>query len=133
MAAATEPMDLLPLVEKYTRNKGAYDYILNTTDPELVRDYVLMSYGDFSAYTRLAKNGNADAAWDISNAGNEIINDYLINGKVREYTPEQRARWMQAHDDAIRRDPENLRLFNTFFDAKYDDANKMVTANPKIP
>ena len=132
MAAATEPMDLLPLVEKYTRNKGAYDYILNTTDPELVRDYVLMSYGDFSAYTRLAKNGNADAAWDISNAGNEIINDYLINGKVREYTPEQRARWMQAHDDAIRRDPENLRLFNTFFDADYDDANKMVTANPKF-
>jgi hypothetical protein len=82
--------------------------------------------------TRLVKNGNADDAWDISNAGNEIINDYLINGKVKEYTPEQRARWMQAHDDAIRKDPDNLRLFNTFFDAKYDNANKMVTANPRV-
>ena len=132
MAASAEPSVVTPIALKYTRNPDAIDYIVNTTDPQLVRDYVLMSYGDFSAYTRLAKSGNADAAWDISKAGNEIINDYLINGKVREYTPAQRARWMQAHDDAIRRDPENMRLFNSFFDADYDDANKMVTANPKF-
>lgn len=132
MAAATEPMDVIPIARKYTYNTQAIDLITQTTDPRLVRDYILMDKGNFGAYQRLVKSGNADDAWTISNAGNEIINDYLINGKVREYTPEQRARWMQAHDDAIRKDPDLMRLFNTFFDADYDDANKMVTANPKF-
>jgi hypothetical protein len=132
MAAAVEPMDVIPIAKKYTYNSDAIDLITQTTDPRLVRDYILMDKGDFGAYQRLVASGNADDAWTISNAGNEIINDYLINGKVREYTPEQRARWMQAHDDAIRKDPDNLRLFNTFFDAKYDNANKMVTANPRF-
>jgi hypothetical protein len=132
MAAAAAPMDVIPIAKKYTYNSDAIDLITQTTDPRLVRDYILMDKGDFGAYQRLVASGNADDAWAISKAGNEIINDYLINGKVREYTPEQRARWMQAHDDAIRKDPDNLRLFNTFFDAKYDDANKMVTANPRF-
>lgn len=132
MAAATEPMDVIPIARKYTYNTEAIDLITQTTDPRLVRDYILMDKGDFGAYQRLVNTGNADDAWTISNASNEVINDYLINGKVREYTPEQRARWMQAHDDAIRKDPELTRLFNTFFDAEYDDANKMVTANPKF-
>jgi hypothetical protein len=132
MAAAATPMDVIPIAKKYTYNSDAIDLITQTTDPRLVRDYILMDKGDFGAYQRLVASGNADDAWAISKAGNEIINDYLINGKVKEYTPEQRARWMQAHDDAIRKDPDNLRLFNTFFDAKYDDANKMVTANPRF-
>lgn len=132
MAAATEPMDVIPIARKYTYNSDAIDLITNTTDPRLVRDYILMDKGDFGAYQRLVNTGNADDAWTISNAANQVTNDYLLNGKVREYTPEQRARWMQAHDDAIRKDPEMSRLFNSFFSAKYDDANKMVTANPKF-
>lgn len=132
MAAATEPMDVIPIARKYTYNTQAIDLITQTTDPRLVRDYILMDKGNFAAYQRLVNTGNADDAWTISNAANEVTNDYLLNGRIREYTPEQRARWMQAHDDAIRKDPELTRLFNTFFDAKYDDANKMVTANPKF-
>jgi hypothetical protein len=51
MAAAAAPMDVLPLAGKYTRNERCYRFILrNTTDPRLVRDYVLMAYGDFGAY-----------------------------------------------------------------------------------
>jgi hypothetical protein len=51
MAAAAAPMDLLPLAGKYTRNERCYTIILrNTTDPRLVRDYVLMAKGDFGAY-----------------------------------------------------------------------------------
>lgn len=132
MAASTNATEVYNIAKKYTYNKEAIDEIVKTTDPQLVRDYILMDKGNFDAYQRVVNSGNADAAWSISKAGNEVINDYLINGKIREYTPEQRARWMQAHDDAIRKDPQLQRLFDTFFEATYDDAGKIVTANPKF-
>lgn len=131
MAAEQNPVALKVTALKHTRNPAAIDEILNTSDPELVRDFILMDKGRFEAYQRLVDKNRADAAWTISNASNEVMNDYIFNGKVREYTPEQRARWMQAHDDAIKNDPDLLRIFNSFWDAKYDDANKMVSVNPK--
>lgn len=132
MAASDNPVEVTTIALKHTNNPAVIDYALKTKDPELVRDYLLMDKGNFEAYQRLASKGNADAAWSISNATNEVINDYLINGKVRTYTPEQRARWMQAHDDAIKNDPELQRLFDSFWNTTYDDANKIASVNPKF-
>ena len=132
MAQSTNFIEVYNIAKKYTFNKQAIDEITKTTDPSLVLDYILMDKGNFGAYQRLVESGNADAAWSISKAGDEVLNDYITNGKVREYTPEQRARWMQAHDDAIRKDPQLQRIFDTFFEATYDDAGKMVNANPKF-
>lgn len=132
MAESNVPLEVVPIARKYTNDPDVIDYIINTNDPTKVRDYILLNKGDFGAYQRLAAAGSADEAWTISKAGNEVISDYLQNGKVRDYTPEQRARWMQAHDDAIKKEPELQRLFDTFFEATYDDAGKMVTANPKL-
>jgi len=132
MAKSDNFIEVYNTAKKHTNNKEAIDEIVKTSDPALVRDYLLMDKADFGAYQRLVQGGNADAAWSISGAGREVINDYITNGKVREYTPEQRARWMQAHDDSIRKDPQLQRIFDTFFDATYDDAGKMVSANPKF-
>lgn len=131
MAASDNPMEVLQTALKHTNNPSAIDEILKTKDPEMVRDFILMDKQNFEAYQRLVDKGRADAAWTISNARNEVINDYITNGQVRVYTPEQRARWMQAHDDAIKNDPYLQRLFDSFWDATYDDAGKMVTVNPK--
>ena len=132
VSPALNTNEKIRIARKYTNNREAIDLITKTDNPELARDYLAMDKGDFGAYQRLVDTGNADDAWTITGARNEVISDYLLNGKVRVYTPEQRARWMQAHDDAIRKDPELQRIFNTFFDAEYDDANKMVSANPRF-
>lgn len=131
MATSDSATEIWTIAGKYTRNPRVVDYAVNTKDAALIRDYFLMDKGDFGAYQRLVAARQADKAWAISDAGKEVVNDYLLNGQVRTYTPEQRARWMQAHDDAIKNDPDLERMFNDFFDTTYDDANNLVSVNPR--
>jgi hypothetical protein len=132
MADSDNFIEINTKAKKYTYNREAIDLIVETKNPELVRDYLLMDKGDFGAYQRLVNSGNADDVWAISKARNEIINDYMTNGAVRTYTPEQRARWMQAHDDAIKKDPYLERVFNAFFDRTTDDLGNISQVNPKF-
>ena len=132
MAASDNAVEIATTVNKYSLNPKLVDYIAETRDPALVRDYMLMDKGDFGAYQRLVQANQADKAWAISDAGKEVVNDYLTNGRVRTYTPEQRAQWMKAHDDAIKNNPDLERMFDDFFNTSYDDADNLVSTNPKF-
>lgn len=133
MAAAKTITEVRVIANKYTYNRDVFDYVSQTEDPALIRDLLLMDKGDFSAYQRLVDANQADKAWTISKGSQEVLKDYLENGKVREYTPEQRLRWMQAHDDAIKNDPQLERIFNSFFEEKLDKTtNELLAVDPRV-
>ena len=114
LAESDNIIDIVRIVQKHSLNPRLPDLIRNTKDPRFVRDLILADKGYEPSVLRLMEAGKADDLWYISNGTAQIQNDFLLNGRVNIYSPQQRARVSQAFDDAIRKDPKKQEIYDAF-------------------
>lgn len=114
LAATDNIVDIVRITKKHSLNPRLPDLIRQTKDPAFVRDLILADKGYEPAILRLMDSGNADDLWYISNATAQVQNDFALTGRIPTYTAEQRARWMQSFDDAIKKDPKKKSIYDAF-------------------
>ena len=101
-------------IEKYSNNPRLLPLFKETKDPEFVRDGFLADIGYGPAIERLASARRRDDLWYLADGNAETQGAFITTGKVPDFTPDQRARWMGAFDDAIAKDPKNQEIFDAF-------------------
>lgn len=102
------------VAEKHSNNPRLLSLFKETKDPEFVRDALLADKGYGPAIERIAAARRSDDLWYLSDGNAEIQGNFIKTGKIPEQTPDQRARWMAAFDDAIAKDPKSQEIFDAF-------------------
>lgn len=123
---------------RHSLNPRLPNLILETKDPLMVRDYILADKGYAPAIERLAFARRSHDMWYAADGNLEIQSYFIQNNKMPTPTPDQRARWMQAYDDAIAAEPKHKEIFDAFLKASYSEgsllpgASRTVEVSPKF-
>lgn len=120
------------MTEKHSNNPKLVSLFKDTKDPEFVRDALLADKGYGPAIERIAAARRSDDLWYLSDGNAQIQGDFIKTGKIPEQTPEQRARWMAAFDDAIAKDPKSQELFDTFLKQVENPETGVMSVEPKF-
>lgn len=120
------------ITEKHSNNPKLVSLFKDTKDPEFVRDALLADNGYGPAIERIAAARRSDDLWYLSDGNAQIQGDFIKTGKIPEQTPEQRARWMAAFDDAIAKDPKSQELFDTFLKQVENPETGVMSVEPKF-
>ena len=120
------------MTEKHSNNPKLVSLFKDTKDPEFVRDALLADNGYGPAIERIAAARRSDDLWYLSDGNAQIQGDFIKTGKIPEQTPEQRARWMAAFDDAIAKDPKSQELFDTFLKQVENPETGVMSVEPKF-
>jgi hypothetical protein len=118
--------------EKHSNNPKLVSLFKDTKDPEFVRDALLADKGYGPAIERIAAARRSDDLWYLSDGNAQIQGDFIKSGKIPEQTPEQRARWMAAFDDAIAKDPKSQELFDAFLKQVENPETGIMSVEPKF-
>ena len=118
--------------EKHSNNPKLVSLFKDTKDPEFVRDALLADKGYGPAIERIAAARRSDDLWYLSDGNAQIQGDFIKTGKIPEQTPEQRARWMAAFDDAIAKDPKSQELFDAFLKQVENPETGIMSVEPKF-
>ena len=123
---------------RHSLNPRLPNLILETKDPLMVRDYILADKGYAPAIERLSQARRSHDMWYAADGNLEIQSYFIQNNKMPTPTPDQRARWMQAYDDAIAAEPKHKEIFDAFLKASYSEgpllpgASRTVEVSPKF-
>lgn len=120
------------ITEKHSNNPKLVGLFKETKDPEFVRDALLADKGYGPAIERIAAARRSDDLWYLSDGNAQIQGDFIKTGKIPEQTPDQRARWMAAFDDAIAKDPKSQELFDAFLKQVENPETGVLSLEPKF-
>lgn len=130
LAASENIVDITRIVKKHSFNRQLPDLIKSTKDPKVVADFLLADKGYGPAIERLTKLNLRDDLWVMGDGTATFRSEYIINGKLPTYTPEQRARWMGAFDDAIKKEPKHQEVYDAFLTQELDDSTGLLNVEP---
>jgi hypothetical protein len=114
LANTTDVITIKNIAKKHSLNPRIVKLIQDTQDSAVVRDFVLADKGYGPALERLASANRRDDLWYLGDGNAEIQAYYIENGKLPNFTTDQRARWTAAFDDAIKKDPKQQDIFDAF-------------------
>lgn len=120
------------ITEKHSNNPKLLSLFKETKDPEFVRDALLADKGYGPAIERIAAARRSDDLWYLSDGNAQIQGDFIKTGRIPDQTPDQRARWMAAFDDAIAKDPKSQELFDTFLKQVENPETGIMSLEPKF-
>jgi hypothetical protein len=120
------------ITEKHSYNPKLVSLFKETKDPEFVRDALLADNGYGPAIERIAAARRSDDLWYLSDGNAQIQGDFIKTGRIPEQTPDQRARWMAAFDDAIAKDPKSQEIFDTFLKQVENPETGIMSLEPKF-
>lgn len=132
LAASDNIIQITEIVKKHSLNPRLPDLIRDTKDPRMVRDFLLADKAYGPAVERLTAANMADDLWYAADATKQVQMDFLETGKVRTYTTEQRARWMQAFDDSIKKNPKSQEIFDAFLKEEINPETGVVSVEPRM-
>ena len=130
LAASDNIIDIKRIVKKHSFNSQLPDLMKSTKDPKVVADFLLADKGYGPAIDRLTKLNLSDDLWVIGDGTASFRSDYIINGKLPEYTAEQRNRWMSAFDDAIKKEPKHQDIYDAFLTQELDETTGLLNVEP---
>ena len=130
LAASDNIIDITRIVKKHSFNSQLPDLMKSTKDPKVVADFLLADKGYGPAIDRLTKLNLSDDLWVIGDGTASFRSDYIINGKLPEYTAEQRNRWMSAFDDAIKKEPKHQDVYDAFLTQELDETTGLLNVEP---
>lgn len=102
-------------VRKYSNNERLIPLLQDTTDPAMVRDYLLADKGYLPALERLAKSAPDDLA-ELADLPGYIRARNLLNDDVYQPTGDALPRIKSAFESAIKKNPEHARVYDAFLD-----------------
>ena len=132
LANTTDIVAINRILKPHTNNPRVATLVKDTNDPNFVRDLLLADKGYGPAIERLAGARKMDDVWYLSNAADEIANDYLNTGQYRSYNQQAKERWSQAFDDAIAKNPESRDIFDAFMRDEYDIQSGQFLPEPRM-
>lgn len=130
LAASDNIIDITRIVKKHSFNSALPDLMKSTKDPKVVADFLLADKGYGPAIERLTTLGLRDDLWVIGEGTATFRADYISSGKLPTYTPEQRARWMGAFDDAIKKNPKHQEVYDAFLTQELDESTGLLNVEP---
>lgn len=130
LAASDNIIDIHRIARKHSYNPNLPDLLLKTKDPRVVGDFLLADKGYGPAIERLSKLEMRDDLWVLGDGTATFRAEYIKNGKLPDYTPEQRARWGAAFDDAIKRNPKHKDVYDAFLTEQLDEATGALNIEP---
>lgn len=130
LAASDNIIDITRIVKKHSFNSQLPDLMKTTKDPRVVADFLLADKGYGPAIERLTKMNLSDDLWVIGDGTATFRSEYIINGKLPEYTAEQRQRWMNAFDDAIKKEPKHQEIYDAFLTQELDETTGLLNVEP---
>ena len=128
LAAADNIIDITRITSKHSFNQQLPGLIAKTKDPRIVADFLLADKGYGPAIERLAAARLSDDLWVLGDGTATFVSEYINTGKLPTHTPEQRARWAAAFDDAIAKEPKHKEIYDAFLREEFDP----VTGDLKI-
>lgn len=132
LAKSDNIIQITEIAKRHSLNPRLPDLIRDTKDPRMVRDFLLADKAYGPAIERLTAARMADDMWYAADGTTQVQMDFLQTGKVRTYTAEQRARWMQAFDDAIAKNPKSQELYDAFLKEEINPQTGVVTVEPRM-
>lgn len=120
------------ITEKHSYNPKLVSLFKETKDPEFVRDALLADKGYGPAIERIAAARRSDDLWYLSDGNAQIQGDFIKTGRIPEQTPDQRARWMAAFDDAIAKDSKSQEIFDAFLKQVENPETGIMSLEPKF-
>lgn len=102
-------------VKKYSNNERLIPLLRDTTDPAMVRDFLLADKGYLPALERLAKSAPDDLA-ELADLPGYIRARNLLNDDVYQPTADALPRIKSAFESAIKKNPEHARVYDAFLD-----------------
>lgn len=130
LAASDNIVDITRIVRKHSFNRQLPDLIKSTKDPKVVADFLLADKGYGPAIERLTKLNMSDDLWVMGEGTATFRSEYINNGRLPEYTAEQRARWMNAFDDAIKKEPKHQEIYDAFLTQELDESTGLLNVEP---
>jgi len=103
-------------VQKYSNNERLIPLLQDTTDPAMVRDYVLADKGYLPALERLATKAPDDLA-ELADLPGYIRSRNLLNDDVYQPTGDALSRIKAAFESAIKKNPEHAKVYQAFLDS----------------
>ena len=132
LAASDNIIQITEIAKRHSLNPNLPRLLKETKDPQFVRDLLLADKGYGPAIERLTAANMADDLWYIADATKQVQMDFLQTGKVATYTAEQRARWMQAFDDAIAKNPKQQEIYDAFLKEELNPETGLVSVEPRM-
>jgi hypothetical protein len=126
LAASDNIVDIVRIVKKHSYNSALPDLIKTTKEPVVIRDLLLADKGYGPAIERLSVLRMSDDLWVLGDATAVTRGKYITEGKMPEYTAEQRARWTAAFDDAIAKNPKHQEVYDAFLRQELDEATGLM-------
>ena len=103
-------------VQKYSNNERLIPLLQDTTDPAMVRDYLLADKGYLPALERLATKAPDDLA-ELADLPGYIRSRNLLNDDVYQPVGDALPRIKAAFESAIKKNPEHAKIYQAFLDA----------------
>lgn len=104
------------IVTKYSTNEKLIPIIREASDASAIKDLLLADKGNIAAMQRLATGTSSHQLFDIADVKSQLRNKMIEQG--RTYLPSKAAaeRLSKVFDDAIKSDPQFVKIKNAFFD-----------------
>lgn len=115
VAESTDINLIVNFVKKYSNNERLIPLLRDTTDPAMVRDFILADKGYLPALERLAKSAPDDLA-ELADLPGYIRARNLLNDDVYQPTADALPRIKSAFESSIKRNPEHARVYDAFLD-----------------
>ena len=115
VAESTDINLITDFVKKYSNNERLIPLLQDTTDPAMVRDFMLADKGYLPALERLAKSSPDDLA-ELADLPGYIRSRNLLNDDVYQPTADALPRIKAAFESSIKKNPENAKIYDAFLD-----------------
>lgn len=115
VAESTDINLIVNFAKKYSNNERLIPLLRDTTDPAMVRDFILADKGYLPALERLAKSAPDDLA-ELADLPGYIRARNLLNDDVYQPTADALPRIKSAFESSIKRNPEHARVYDAFLD-----------------
>ena len=132
LAASDNIIQITEIAKRHSLNPNLPRLLKDTQDPRFVRDLLLADKAYGPAIERLTQARMADDLWYAADGTKQVQMDFAQTGKVRTYTAEQRARWMQAFDDSIAKNPKHQEIYDAFLKEELNPQTNVVTVEPRM-
>jgi hypothetical protein len=104
------------IVSKYSTNEKLIPIIREASDANAVKDLLLADKGNMAAWQRLATGTSSHHLFDIADVKSQLRNKMIEAGRTYLPSKASAVRLSKVFDDAIKSDPQFVKIKNAFFD-----------------
>ena len=104
------------IVTKYSTNEKLIPIIREASDANAVKDLLLADKGNIAAMQRLATGTASHHLFDIADVKSQLRNKMIEQGRVYLPSKASAERLSKVFDDAIKSDPQFVKIKNALFD-----------------